>query len=81
MEDFVLVMCWFWCGEIIVGYMGFMGEYLFLRIDFSYDENIFFGLVVFGLNFLVFGGCVFDDVILYMFFMDEIIEKSVWIVK
>ncbi len=81
MEDFALVMRRLWRGETIMGHKGPMGEYPFLRIDPSYDEDIPLGLVAFGPNSLALGGRVFDDIILHTFFTDETTEKSVRIVK
>lgn len=80
-EDFVQFMCRMWVGEMIVGYDGLVGSYFVFFFGVEVNDEILFIFIVFGLNLLVFGGCVFDVVVLYIFFIDEMFECCVKIVK
>jgi probable F420-dependent oxidoreductase len=81
MEDFVGIMRRLWKGETIVGHDGPAGNFPFLRLDPTFDEDIPLGLVAFGPNSLRLGGRAFDQVVLHTFFTDETTERCVRTVK
>lgn len=81
MEDFAGLMRRLWHGEMIAGHDGPAGQYRFLHLDASFNEDIPLGLVAFCPRTLALGGRVFDSVVLHTFFTDETLVRCVRIVK
>lgn len=81
MEDFAGIMRRLWHGEMIVGHDGPAGNFPFLRLDTSFDEDIPLAITAFGPDTLALGGRVFDHVVLHTFFTDETLARCVNTVK
>jgi len=81
LEDFIGLMRRLWRGETILGHDGPAGQFPFLRLDPSFDEDIPIALTAFGPNTLRLGGRAFDHVVLHTFFTDETLVRCVRTVK
>jgi alkanesulfonate monooxygenase SsuD/methylene tetrahydromethanopterin reductase-like flavin-dependent oxidoreductase (luciferase family) len=81
LEDFAGLMRRLWHGETIVGHDGPAGQYPFLRLDATFDEDIGLGLTAFGPNSLRLAGRAFDQVVLHTFFDDDTLIRCVRTVK
>jgi probable F420-dependent oxidoreductase len=77
LEDFAGLMRRLWRGEMIFGHDGPAGNYPYLGLDATFDEDIPIMLAALGPKSMEFGGRVMDGVILHTFFTDEALARCV----
>jgi 5,10-methylenetetrahydromethanopterin reductase len=77
LEDFTGLMRRLWRGEMIFGHEGPAGNYPYLGLDATFDEDIPIMLAALGPKSMEFGGRVMDGVILHTFFTDEALARCV----
>ncbi|BDX33664.1 LLM class F420-dependent oxidoreductase [Mycobacterium antarcticum] len=82
MEEFATVMRRMLRGETLVGYDGPLGTYPALRLlQSGFSEEVPLGIAGLGPNTLRVGGRAYDEVLLFTFFSDEALTRSVQTVK
>jgi probable F420-dependent oxidoreductase len=82
MEEFASVMRRILRGETIIGYDGPLGKFPLLRLlQSGFSEDVPLGIGGLGPNTLRVGGRAYDEVLLFTFFSDEALVRSVQTVK
>jgi len=82
MAEFAAVMRRMLRGETIFGYDGPLGKYPALRLlQSGFSEEVPLGIAGLGPNTLRVGGRAYDEVLLFTFFSDEALTRSVQTVK
>lgn len=82
MEEFASVMRRILRGETIIGYDGPLGTYPALRLlQSGFSEEVPLGIGGLGPNTLKVGGRAYDEVLLFTFFGDEALTRSVKTIK
>ncbi len=77
LDDFVGLMRRLWRGETIFGHDGPAGNFPYLGLDATFDEDIPIMLSALGPKSMAFGGRVMNGVILHTFFTDDALARCV----